>query len=122
MQLSLPSCAQLTLVGYLFALVAIQTKSSLHHSDNRCQSCLLCQRASIRVNNLAGSYGSTKRYKSVERLAKVNSSTAIGAGGELSDFNYIKTLLEELATEDFTFDDGIELTAQEASTSSLIIK
>lgn len=37
----------------------------------------------------AGSYGSTKRYKSFERLTKVNECTVLGAGGELSDYQYI---------------------------------
>ena len=36
-----------------------------------------------------GSYGSTKRYKSFERLLKVNDAVIVAAGGELSDFQYI---------------------------------
>jgi 20S proteasome subunit beta 7 len=60
-----------------------------------------------------GSYGSTKRYKSFERLRKVNDFTLIGAGGELSDFQYIMTLMDELATEDFIMDDGVRLTPKE---------
>ena len=67
----------------------------------------------INLRVSAGSYGSTKRYKSFERLRKVNSRTVIGAGGELSDFQYIMTLLDELATEDFLSDDGIELSPRE---------
>eukprot|EP00891_Asterochloris_glomerata_P005357 jgi/Astpho2/5357/fgenesh1_pg.00075_%23_32_t len=65
------------------------------------------------ASDTLGSYGSTKRYKSFERLRKVNSRTVIGAGGELSDFQYIMTLLDELATEDFLSDDGIELSPRE---------
>ena len=65
------------------------------------------------VCNFAGSYGSTKRYKTFERLKKVNSKTIIGAGGELSDFQYIMNTLEELTTEDFCLDDDIELTPRE---------
>ena len=61
----------------------------------------------------AGSYGSTKRYKSFERLRKVNERTVIGAGGELSDFQYLLTLLDELTTEDFVEDDGASLSPQE---------
>lgn len=61
----------------------------------------------------AGSYGSTKRYKSFERLARVNDAAVLGAGGELSDFQYIQTLLDELATEDYCADDGIQLTPRE---------
>lgn len=53
-----------------------------------------------------GAYGSTKRYKSVERLKAVGKHTVIGASGELSDFFYINTLLDELTTTDYTSDDG----------------
>jgi 20S proteasome subunit beta 7 len=61
----------------------------------------------------AGSYGSTKRYKSFERLRKVNEQTIIGAGGELSDFQYILTLLDELSNEDFCADDDAKLSPKE---------
>jgi len=56
-----------------------------------------------------GSYGSTKRYKSIERLKKVGKHTVIGFTGELSDFTYIMTLLDELMNHDFCLDDGKEL-------------
>lgn len=38
---------------------------------------------------LTGSYGSTKRYKSVDRLIRINDRTVLGASGELSDLAYI---------------------------------
>lgn len=60
----------------------------------------------VRQTFTAGAYGSTKRYKSFERLYKVNDCTVLGAGGELSDYQYIKRLLEELADDDFCMDDG----------------
>jgi 20S proteasome subunit beta 7 len=56
-----------------------------------------------------GAYGSTKRYKSFERLNKVNDSCVIAAGGELSDFQHIVKMLGELADEDFCLDDGHQL-------------
>lgn len=43
-------------------------------------------------------YGSTKRYKSVTRLFRVNDSCVVAAGGEISDFQYIQKLLDELTT------------------------
>ena len=43
----------------------------------------------------------------------MNSSTIIGAGGELSDFQYLLTLLEDLTTDDFRMDDGVELQPKE---------
>eukprot|EP00879_Flechtneria_rotunda_P001826 GHRR01001992.1.p1 GENE.GHRR01001992.1~~GHRR01001992.1.p1 ORF type:complete len:297 (+),score=77.56 GHRR01001992.1:233-1123(+) len=60
-----------------------------------------------------GAYGSTKRYKSVERIKKVNDRVIIAAGGELSDFQYILKLLDELTTDDYRADDGISLGPQE---------
>lgn len=65
---------------------------------------------------LAGCYGSTKRYKSFDRLRKVNDSTIIGASGELSDFQAILTMLEDLSTEDYCSDDGTQLTSKEIYT------
>ena len=42
-------------------------------------------------------------------MRRVNSTTMIGFTGELSDFTYIMTLLDELNTNDFCEDDGKEL-------------
>jgi 20S proteasome subunit beta 7 len=56
-----------------------------------------------------GSYGSTKRYKSLERIKQVNSSCAVAASGEYSDFQQIMTYLDELTTDDYRMDDGIQL-------------
>eukprot|EP00897_Mesotaenium_endlicherianum_P010108 jgi/Mesen1/9125/ME000058S08618 len=58
-------------------------------------------------------YGSTLRYKSVERIKAVGKYTAIGATGEISDFYHLMTLLDELMTNDFTFDDGIAMGPEE---------
>lgn len=63
--------------------------------------------------DMLGSYGSTKRYKSVERMTAVGERTLVGASGEVSDFTYIKNLLDELTTNDFCFDDGTELQPKE---------
>jgi 20S proteasome subunit beta 7 len=56
-----------------------------------------------------GAYGSTKRYKSFQRLHKVNDACVLAAGGELSDFQYVAKLLQELADDDFCMDDGHRL-------------
>ena len=61
----------------------------------------------------AASYGSTKRYKSVQRLVKVNDSTVLGAGGEISDLQFILNMLDDLRTEDYCADDGQSLSSQE---------
>lgn len=56
-----------------------------------------------------GAYGSTKRYKSVERVARINDSVVVAASGELSDFQYLLKLLDELTGDDFRAEDGITL-------------
>lgn len=61
------------------------------------------------ATDMLGSYGSTKRYKSFQRIVKVNDSCMLAAGGELSDFQHITRLLEELADDDFCADDGHRL-------------
>lgn len=45
---------------------------------------------SILICITCSAYGDTKRYKSVERIVKVNNNTMIGASGEISDFQYIQ--------------------------------
>lgn len=43
-----------------------------------------------------GSYGSTLRYKSMERLKPVGKHSLLGASGEISDFQEILRYLDEL--------------------------
>lgn len=61
------------------------------------------------ASDMLGSYGSTKRYKNFARLARVNDACMVGASGELSDFQYVMRLLQELADDDFCMDDGHHL-------------
>ncbi|KAK9827805.1 hypothetical protein WJX74_003127 [Apatococcus lobatus] len=65
------------------------------------------------ASDTLASYGSTKRYKSVQRLVKVNDSTVLGAGGEISDLQFILNMLDDLKTEDYCADDGQSLSSQE---------
>ena len=65
------------------------------------------------ASDTLGSYGSTKRYKSVQRLARVNSQALVGASGELSDFQHTMKDLEALVTEDACHDDGVQLRPKE---------
>ncbi|KAF8970969.1 nucleophile aminohydrolase [Flammula alnicola] len=57
------------------------------------------------ADNLA-SYGSLARFKDVQRLHPVGNNTVIGAGGDMSDFQYIQVLLDELMIDEFTAQDG----------------
>ena len=49
-------------------------------------------------------------------LLQVNDVTILGAGGEVSDFQHIQTLLDELTTDDYRTDDGLQMTPAEVST------
>ena len=44
---------------------------------------------------------------------KVNDSTVLGAGGEISDLQFILNMLDDLRTEDYCADDGQSLSSQE---------
>merc|ERR1719401_480163 len=52
------------------------------------------------------SYGSQARYKDFCRLKKVGKYTLLGASGEMSDFQYMGNLLDDLDTEEFCQEDG----------------
>lgn len=60
------------------------------------------------ADNLA-SYGSLARFKDVQRLHPVGNHTVIGAGGDMSDFQYIQSLLDEIMREEFAIQDGHDL-------------
>ncbi|GBE85714.1 proteasome endopeptidase complex beta subunit [Sparassis latifolia] len=57
------------------------------------------------ADNLA-SYGSLARFKDIQRLHPVGSSTIIGVSGDLSDFQYLQNLLDGLVVEEFTYGDS----------------
>jgi len=56
------------------------------------------------ADNLA-SYGSLARFKDIQRLQPIGDHTVIGAGGDMSDFQYLQTILDELMVDDFTAQD-----------------
>lgn len=63
----------------------------------------------LMVADMLGSYGSMARFKCVERLKQFGDCTVVGAGGDLSDFQHIEELLDELISEDALYDDGSRL-------------
>ncbi len=58
---------------------------------------------------VTASYGSLARFKDVQRLQAVGDYTVIGASGDMSDFQYIQTMLDELMVDEFTAADGHSL-------------
>ena len=55
------------------------------------------------------SYGSLARFKDVQRLQAVGDYTVVGAGGDMSDFQYIQRMLDDVAVEEIAAQDGHEL-------------
>jgi 20S proteasome subunit beta 7 len=51
------------------------------------------------------SYGSLARFRDVQRLHAVGNHTVLGASGDMSDFQYIQSLLDDLVIEEFTEHD-----------------
>lgn len=61
------------------------------------------------ADNLA-SYGSLARFKDVQRLHPVGDFTVVGAGGDMSDFQYLQRILDDLIIEEeITAQDGHKL-------------
>ncbi|KAH9840705.1 proteasome endopeptidase complex beta subunit [Rhodofomes roseus] len=60
------------------------------------------------ADNLA-SYGSLARFKDITRLHAVGTSTVIGASGDMSDFQHIQRVLDDIVTDEFTAGDGNSL-------------
>lgn len=55
------------------------------------------------------SYGSLASFRNVDRVFKINDKCIIGAGQDYADFQFIKRYINEKVTEDFCYDDKIEL-------------
>jgi|UniRef100_A0A2N9FIZ3 20S proteasome subunit beta 7 len=67
----------------------------------------------LMASDMGGSYGSTLRYKSVERIKPVGKHSLLGASGEISDFQEILRYLDELILYDNMWDDGNSLGPKE---------
>jgi 20S proteasome subunit beta 7 len=59
------------------------------------------------------SYGSNARYKGVCRLATVQKNTLVGASGEMSDFQQMQHMLDDIETDNWIHEDGILLQPSE---------
>ncbi|CAE6517426.1 unnamed protein product [Rhizoctonia solani] len=59
------------------------------------------------------SYGSLARFKDIRRLHPVGNYTVIGAGGDMSDFQYLQHLLDNLMIEESNEEDGHDLGPRE---------
>merc|ERR1719424_1736500 len=59
------------------------------------------------------SYGSNARYKGICRFSGVGKGTLIGASGEMSDFQQMQHMLEEIDEDNWMHEDKIELQPSE---------
>jgi len=59
------------------------------------------------------SYGSLARFKDMERLLKVGDNTLVGFSGDMSDFQYVKNVLDEMVASEYSLDDGHKLRASQ---------
>jgi len=56
-----------------------------------------------------GSYGSLARFTEIERVMKVNDKTVLAAGGDIADFQYLKSVMEQKQIDEDCRDDGLSL-------------
>jgi hypothetical protein len=62
---------------------------------------------------VAGSYGSLARFRDERRMKKVGDHTLIGASGDISDFQAVMSMVEEMQTLDMARDDGCCMTPRD---------
>ncbi|KMZ61717.1 Proteasome subunit beta type [Zostera marina] len=65
------------------------------------------------ASDTGGSYGSTLRFKGIERIKVIGKHSLLGASGEISDFQEILKYLDELILYDNMWDDGNSLGPKE---------
>lgn len=61
------------------------------------------------AGDMLGSYGSLAKFRSVERIIKVNDTTILGASGDIADFQHLKALIEQRVINDECDDNGFGL-------------
>jgi 20S proteasome subunit beta 7 len=70
-------------------------------------SSILGARCSLNIFSISASYGSLARFKGVQRLHPVGDYTVVGASGDMSDFQYLRHILDSLViSEETNAQDG----------------
>lgn len=54
----------------------------------------------LQTDIFPASYGSLARFKDIQRLHPVGEYTVVGAGGDMSDFQYLQHILDDLIIEE----------------------
>lgn len=55
----------------------------------------ICLEVPVCAYVFTGSYGTLARYRSISRLNKVNDITLVGSSGDVADFQFVKSHLEQ---------------------------
>nr|XP_039272799.1 proteasome subunit beta type-4-like [Styela clava] len=58
-----------------------------------------------------GSYGSLARFRNLSRIMKVNDTTVLAASGDYADYQYVKSVLDQMVIDEESLDDGLCMTA-----------
>jgi len=61
------------------------------------------------AGDMLGSYGSLAKFRSIERIIKVNDTTILGASGDIADFQHVKAFIEQRVINDECDDNGFVL-------------
>ncbi|XP_053559925.1 proteasome subunit beta type-4 [Bombina bombina] len=56
--------------------------------------------------DMLGSYGSLARFRNISRIMKVNSNTILGASGDYADYQYLKTVIDQMVIDEELLGDG----------------
>lgn len=67
---------------------------------------LRCKDGVVLASDTLASYGSLARFRQISRMHKVTDHTLIAAGGDLSDFQEVSHMVDELVLNDYCADDG----------------
>lgn len=97
------------------SVLAIKYKDGIMMAADTLGTTLFCSQYTIHAHTSlhTASYGSLARFKSIQRLHSVGEHTVIGASGDLSDYQYIQSLLDEVMIEEFSAADGHSLSPDE---------
>jgi len=65
-----------------------------------------CADGVVLASDTLASYGSLARFREVSRLHKATDQCVLGVGGDFSDFQELKMMIDRATTRDYCYDDG----------------
>jgi len=64
----------------------------------------------VMAADISGYYGKMARFKNIERIVKVNSSTILASSGDYADFQYMQDIIQQDVINDEVLNDGFVMT------------